>query len=222
METIKEVQSKLYWETASIPSIEKIRIELRDLIKFLDVEQTPIYFTMFEDEFDANITEHELIYNSNDLEAYKRKVEQYLKQQNTNITIYKLKNNLPITKSELEELERLLFEQGPIGTKAAFIKAYGEQPLGKFIRNIVGLETAAAKQAFGEILSNQTLTAQQIRFIDTIINFLSVKGIIDPAMLFEPPFTDINTAGVIGLFDEATSKKIIHLIERINLNAEVG
>ena len=41
-------------------------------------------------------------------------------------------------------------------------------------------------------------------------------------MLFEPPFTDINTAGAIGLFDEATSKKIIHLIERINLNAEVG
>jgi type I restriction enzyme R subunit len=51
---------------------------------------------------------------------------------------------------------------------------------------------------------------------------LIVKGIIDPAMLFEPPFTDINTAGAIGLFDEATSKKIIHLIERINLNAEVG
>lgn len=50
-----------------------------------------------------------------------------------------------------------------------------------------GAETAAAKQAFGEILSNQTLTARQTRFIDTIINFLSVKGIFDAAMIFEPP-----------------------------------
>jgi type I restriction enzyme R subunit len=123
---------------------------------------------------------------------------------------------------ELDELERMLFEQGAIGTKEEFIKAYGEQPLGKFVRNIVGLETAAAKQAFGEILSNQNLTAQQIRFMDTIINFLSVKGIIDPAMLFEPPFTDINSAGVMGLFDEVTSGKIIKLIEKINLNAEVA
>jgi type I restriction enzyme R subunit len=58
--------------------------------------------------------------------------------------------------------------------------------------------------------------------MDTIINFLSVKGIIDPAMLFEPPFTDINSAGVMGLFDEATTGKIIQLIEKINLNAEVA
>jgi len=222
METIRMVQSKQYWETASILSIEKIRKELRDLIKFLDFENTPVFYTMFEDEFFGISTMHDLIYNFNDLEVYKRKVEQYLKQQSTNLTIYKLKNNIPITKVELDELERMLFEQGAIGTKEEFIKAYGEQPLGKFVRNIVGLETAAAKQAFGEILSNQNLTAQQIRFMDTIINFLSVKGIIDPAMLFEPPFTDINSAGVMGLFDEATSGKIIQLIEKINLNAEVA
>lgn len=34
--------------------------------------------------------------------------------------------------------------------------------------------------------------------------------------------TDKNTAVLMGLFDEATSKKIIHLIERININAEVA
>lgn len=222
MDTIKEVQQKIFWEAATIPGIERIRIELRDIIKFLDSENTPIYFTMFEDEFMGNIQEHQLVYGFNDLDAYKRKVEQYLKAQSSNITIHKLRNNAPITKGELETLERMLFEQGTIGTKTEFKKAYGEQPFGKFIRSIVGLDVQAAKLAFAEILNNQTLNAQQIRFMDTIINFLNVKGIIEPSMLFEAPFTDINLNGVTGLFDEIVATKIISLIEVINHNAEAA
>jgi type I restriction enzyme R subunit len=116
----------------------------------------------------------------------------------------------------------MLFEQGELGTKDEFVKAYGEQPLGKFIRGIVGLDVNAAKLAFGEILGVQTLNSQQIRFIDTIINFFTVKGIIEPAMLFEPPFTDINTSGIMGVFDEITSSRIISLIEGVNHTAEVA
>jgi len=222
MDLIKEVQQKTFWETVSIPGIERIRIELRDLIKFLDSENTPIYFTMFEDEFIGNIQEHQLVYNFNDLEAYKRKVEQYLREQSDNFIIQKLRNNIPITKVEIQELERMLFEQGSIGTKEEFIKAYGEQPLGKFVRSIIGLDVQAAKLAFGEILNNQTLNAQQIRFMDAIINFLTVNGTIDPAMLFDAPFTDIDSNGITGLFDDATSARIIELIETVNHYAEAA
>ena len=222
MATIKEVQQKLFWEGAAIPGIERIRIELRDIIKFLDSENTPIYFTMFEDKLLDEIHEHQLVYGFNDLDAYRRKVEQYLKSQSHNVTISKLRNNIPINKNDLQELENLLFEQGTIGTKQEFIHAYGEQPLGKFIRNIVGLDAQAAKSVFCEILSNQTLNAKQIRFIDEIINFLTVKGIIEPAMLFEAPFTDINSNGVAGLFDDAIATRIISLIETINHNAEAA
>ncbi len=222
MDTIKEVQQKIFWEGASIPGIERIRIELRDIIKFLDSENTPIYFTMFEDEFTGSAQEHQLLYNFNDLDAYKRKVEQYLKEKSNNITINKLRNNIPITKDELDSLDRMLFEQGTIGTKAEFTKAYGTQPLGKFVRSIVGLDINAAKLAFAEILNNQILNSQQIRFMDTIINYLNVKGVIDPSMLFEAPFTDINSNGVSGLFDEKVATKIISLIETINHNAEAA
>jgi hypothetical protein len=37
--------------------------------------------------------------------------------------IHKLRNNILITKGELETLDRMLFEQGTIGTKAEFIKS---------------------------------------------------------------------------------------------------
>ena len=222
MEFIKDAQDKSFWISGDIPAIEKIRIELRNLIKFLDFEETPTYFTSFTDEFEGNIQEHQLVYGFNDLETYRRKVEQYIKQQSTHLTIHKLRNNIQITKDELDTLEQMLFEQGELGTKEEFINAYGEQPFGKFIRNILGLEVDAAKSAFSKILINQTLNAQQIRFVDMIINYLTVKGIIEPSLLFESPFTDINASGIMGVFDVEVSQKIIELIEEINQKAEVA
>ena len=219
LDTINKVQEKLFWQAGSILAIERVRVDLRNLLKFLDAENKAIYFTDFEDEIDATLHEFPLVYSVNDLAVYKRKVEQYLKEHSTHITIYKLRNNVQITHSELEELEKMLFEQGRLGTKAEFVKTFGEQPLGKFIRNIMGLDTNAAKLAFGEVLINKTLNSQQIRFIDTIINFFTVNGSIDPALLFEPPFTDINSNGIAGLFDDETQVKIIQLIEKVNENA---
>lgn len=222
MERIKEIQHKPFWEVATIPDIEQVRIELRDLIKFLDSDAAQIYFTSFEDQIVGELTEHQVITNFNDLAAYRQKVEFYLKENRNHLTIHKLRNNIQITDPELQELEKMLFEQGAMGTKEEFIKAYGEQPIGRFIREILGLDIKAAKLAFGEILSRQTLNSQQIRFMDTLINFFSVKGVINADMLFNPPFTDINTGGISGVFDRQTATRIISLIDQINLSAEVG
>jgi type I restriction enzyme R subunit len=41
-------------------------------------------------------------------------------------------------------------------------------------------------------------------------------------MLFEPPFTDSNDQGLIGVFDDGQSHKVISIIERINENAMIG
>lgn len=221
MDFIKDAQTETFWKAADIAAIERLRVALRDLMKFLDFEEAPIYFTVFTDEA-GQVTEHQLVLGYNNLGAYKRKVEQYLKQKSSHLTIHKLRNNIQITKSELDELERLLFEQGEIGTKEQLTKAYGEQPLGKFIRSILGLDANAAKLAFGEILTGQTLNSQQIRFMDTVINFFRVKGFIASGMLFESPFTDIATSGIAGVFDELTTTKIISLIENINYTAEIA
>ena len=222
MSFIRDAQDKSFWQAGSIPQIERLRIELRDLIKFLDFEETPIYYTAFTDAIEPGVNEPRVVYSFNDLDAYKRKVEQYLKQNSHQLTIHKLRNNIQITQAELDALEAMLFEQGEIGTREEFKQAFGEQPLGKFIRSIVGLEANAAKDAFGKILSGQSFNSQQIRFMDMVINFFNVKGIIEPAMLFEPPFTDISTSGIMGVFDAGVSGQIIGIIEAINHTAEVA
>ena len=222
MDFIRDAQEKSFWAAGDILGIERLRLELRELMKFLDFEETPIYYTSFTDEIQPQTTEHHLLGVYNDLEAYKKRLEQYLKHNSNNLVIHKIRNNIQITHDEISDLEKLLFDQGTLGTKADFMDAYGEQSLGKFIRSIVGLDANAAKIALGQVLIGQTLNAQQIRFMDTIINFFTVKGIIEPAMLFEPPFTDINTSGISGVFEDDISTKIIALIEEINETAEVA
>lgn len=66
------------------------------------------------------------------------------------------------------------------------------------------------------------LKADQMTFIQNIITYLTKNGTIQPGMLFEAPFTDINDAGLNGVFDDTAAYKIISIVEHINENAQVG
>ena len=58
-------------------------------------------------------------------------------------------------------------------------------------------------------------------FIKKIISYLS-HGTIDKAMLYEPPFTDLNDQGLSGIFDlDADIIKVVKIIDSINSNAIV-
>ena len=60
-------------------------------------------------------------------------------------------------------------------------------------------------------------------FIKKIISYLSKNGTIDKAMLYEPPFTDLNDQGLSGIFDlDADIIKVVKIIDSINSNAIVA
>ena len=119
-------------------------------------------------------------------------------------------------------LENMLFDGVERGTKDSFVKEYGNQPLGVFVRSIIGLDISAAQEAFSDFLNNGNLRADQITFIQNIINYLNKNGTIEPSMLFEPPFTDINDGGLNGVFEDTAAYKIISIVEHVNENANVG
>src|SRR5690606_31792344 len=135
---LEDVQRSVFWANAGISGYERIRRELRDLMRFLDLEQRPVVYTNFNDE----IGEPGMVampWGGNDLEVYKRKVEQYLREHQHHIVIYKLRTNQPVTPAEIGELEHMLLDQGILETHERFVEAYGDQPLGRFIRSLLGL-----------------------------------------------------------------------------------
>jgi len=221
MPLIKKIQERSYWSDISVLKAEQLRIDLRNLIKFIDKDQGVVVYTGFDDEYSGVAEEYEIFQKVNDLEAYKRRVSQYILSKKHDLIIHKLRTNVPITSSDLETLNKMLFEQGDLGSKEEFEKAYGSQPLGKFIRSIVGLDISAAKEALGKFINSPALNAQQIRFVDTIIQYLTVNGTIDPAALFAPPFSDISPNGLIAVFNDEQSTEIVSLLDRVNRNAVV-
>lgn len=60
---------------------------------------------------------------------------------NDKLSVYKLKNNKKLTETDLRELERILWTE--LGSKEDYIKEYGETPIGRLVRKIVGVDRAA-------------------------------------------------------------------------------
>ena len=197
---------------------------MRDLIQYLESESQEIVYTTFEDELDMDgIVVREPMQGYLNLQSYKDRVEKYVRENRHHLTIDKLTRNLPITEAELSALEEILFTEDAAGSREQLQKEYGEVPLGRFVRSILGLDVQAAQAAFADFIQSGAFTADQMRFIDTIITYLTKNGTIDKEMLFEPPFTDQSDQGIMGIFTEdAEVRTIIRIIDRINANAEVA
>src|SRR5690554_7798416 len=120
------------------------------------------------------------------MQSYKDRVAKYLRENKDHLVIHKITHNVPITKKELLQLENLLFDNENIGTREEYESNYGNQPLGTFIRSILGMDIEAANGVFAEFINSTTLSANQMTFINKIVQFLTKNGRIDKHMLFEP------------------------------------
>ncbi len=221
LELIQDLQQDEYWADITLPMLEQIRTCLRDLVKFIDKKERKPIFTNFEDEL-GEMREVSLsgLISASELERYRRKVMSFLQGNERHIAIHKLKHNVAITPSDIGELERIFFESGEVVTKEAFEQVYGKQKsLGLFIRKLIGLDREAAKKAFNEYLDSQIFNANQIRFINLIIDYLTQNGVMDAGKLYEPPFTNFSASGVDGVFRDQETDKIISILEKIRENA---
>ena len=152
-----------------------------------------------------------------ELKNYKAKAEYYIRQHQDNIAIAKLKTNKPLTSADMASLEEILW--GEVGTKQDYELEYGTKPLGEFVREIVGLDMNAAKEAFSEYLTGTNLDSRQIYFVNQIIEYIVHNGVLkDFSVLQESPFTD--QGSVVEIFTDMTVwAGIRKVIESINANA---
>ncbi len=214
-ELINRILHTNYLESAGINEFEHIRENLRSLIKYIPVSKLR-YDTNFEDEIlSMEFKESEL--ENDDLKNYKMKAEFYIQQHTDDEVITKLKNNIPITESDVKKLEKILWND--IGTKEDYNSQYGDKPLGEFVREIVGLDMNAAKTAFAEYLNDINLDSRQIYFVNQIIEYIVRNGVMkDFAVMREPPFIDKGYISEV-FPNMAVWAGIRRIIETINSNA---
>ncbi|TDR31051.1 DEAD/DEAH box helicase family protein [Hydromonas duriensis] len=216
---LTQLQQDDFWQSVNVVGLEPVRLSLRDLMKYLDTESQDVIYTHFEDTLNVDeAKEFDLVKSSGQLKSYKERVESYVRNNSHHLVIRRLQTNKPISRTEIDTLEKILFE-GDLGTREDYARVYGEKPLGVFIRNIVGLDVNAAQAVFAEFIQAGHLSADQMTFINNIIRYLTINGVIDKNMLFTPPFTDLNDQGLLGVFDEIQSKMILDLLSQVSENA---
>ena len=214
-ELINKILHTDYLDTAGINEFEHIRENLRDLIKYIPIGRTS-YITNFADEL-LSMDWHKSELENDDLKNYKMKAEFYIRQNQDNAVIAKLKTNQPLTTADVKVLEEILWRE--LGTKQDYENEYGNKPLGEFVREIVGLDMNAAKEAFAEFLNDTSLDSNQIYFVNQIVEYIVHNGLMkDLSVLQDAPFTD--NGSVVEVFtDLSVWLGIKRVIDRINANA---
>ena len=214
-ELINKILNTDYIDNAGINEFEEIREKLRDLMKYIP-KGTIKYVTNFDDEL-LSMEWNEAELENDELKNYKAKAEYYIRQHQDNIAIAKLKTNQPLTSGDIASLEEILWRE--VGTKQDYEHEFGSKPLGEFVREIVGLDMNAAKEAFSEYLTGANLDSRQIYFVNQIVEYIVHNGVLkDLSVLQESPFTD--RGSVVEIFTDLNVwMGIRKVIDTINANA---
>ena len=212
---ILEIQTDDWWKDVTVGMLEHVRKRLRNLINLIEKSKKNVVYTNFtetigdEVEIDLNLQKTGFL----DFEKFKLKAREYLKTHDDKISINKLKNNKPITKTDIDELEKILL--GLADNNNGLVKKAKEttKGLGLFVRSLIGLDKKAATEALGELIKDSTANSKQIQFLNLIIEELTKNGVMDESRLYQAPFTDLASSGPEKLFEE---NKIDILFDKIN------
>ncbi len=220
MALIQDVQSNVWWQDATVPMLEGMRRRLRDLIKLIEKQKRKPIYTDFEDEIGGETTvELPGFGNSTDYAKFRIKAQAFLRSHQDHIAIHKLRMNKALTAADLAELQRMLTESDVGGAEDIQRAAEESHGLGLFVRSLIGLDRQAAKEALAGFLTGKSLGANQIEFVNLIVDHLTEHGVMDAAMLYESPFTDLTPRGPDGMFTSAEIDQLITTIDRIRANA---
>ncbi|MBC7918809.1 MAG: DEAD/DEAH box helicase family protein [Rhodoferax sp.] len=217
---IEAIAGEEWWQDVTLPMLEQARRHLRGLIKLLEKTRRKVVYTDFEDQVGKTVEiALPLGGSAGDFERFRLKVRVFLRAHENHITLHKLRRNQPLTATDLAELERLLIDSGA-GTAADVARADQEaHGLGLFVRSLVGLDREAAAQALNGFVSGKMLTANQLEFVNLIVTHLTERGVMDAALLYEPPFTNFAPQGPDALFTSAQVDELFGVLENIKATA---
>jgi type I restriction enzyme, R subunit len=220
MVLIEAVAGEDWWQDVTLPMLEQARRLLRGLIRLLEVIRRKVVYTDFEDEV-GETTEIAMPLggSAGNFERFRLKVRAFLKVHEGHITLQKLRRNLPLTASDLSELERLLVESGTVTSQDVEQASQEAQGLGLFVRSLIGLDREAAAQALNTFVSGKLLSSNQLEFVNLIVQHLTERGVMDAALLYEPPFTSYAPQGPDGLFTSAQIDELFVVLGSIRSNA---
>lgn len=195
--TIQEVQTEKFWEHVTVSELERVREELRDLMKFLTGTEKRTFEINIVDEF----TDKGEVTQPKFQLSYKQRVIDYLSENSDNPVLQKIKNLEQLTFHDVNELERVLWEE--LGNKTEY-ENYTKNMLcggnvAVFIRSLIGIDRETALKKFSQFIDANTLNSLQQEYLKSILDYVSVNGDISGEIITKTePFNEFDWQKVYG------------------------
>ena len=189
MVTLKEVLSVAAWENVSMPWLERVRNDLRELMQFLKGDKGRWFIVDIEDV----VTDDGEAEGITMKVSYKQRIIDFL-ANNRNLPVLKKIYNLEqLSAEDINELERILWSE--LGSKEDYAKYTQNMLFGgnvaAFIRSLIGVDRREALNKFSEFLSDNELNAEQEEFLNTIVQYVCENGDITKEIVVnEAPFDE--------------------------------
>ena len=175
METIKEVQTAVFWEHSTLNSLERVRKELRELVHVLAESRDERRFVInIEDAISSDAVAAPVTLKA----TYHDRVIDYLAKHTDNKVLRKIQNFEQLTTDDVNELQRIFWEE--LGTRTEFDEATNGKKynhnVAAFIRVIQGVDRQKALALYTRFIKDGNLTGEQEQYLKEILNYLSENG----------------------------------------------
>ncbi|MYM64485.1 DEAD/DEAH box helicase family protein [Pseudomaricurvus sp. HS19] len=205
--TIAEVRSADFWHNATIDKLEHTRKELRGIMKYRQSGGGGLYDMPATRTGDTGIQETErkvVIAGANEAMLYRRRLKEILDNMvAANPTLQKIRKGEAIAEAELKTLTSAILTSHPGVSLETLNEFYGRtaDQLHLTVRELIGLDPQAIEDHFkGFLHAHPGLTAQQVRFMNLLKNFIAQNGSIVVDKLYEAPFNSVSPEGIDGVF----------------------
>ena len=206
-EFIKEAMENSFWESITITKLEKIRTEVRDLIKYLDHDDGAVIESNFEDKLIVLTSGKPL---TPQFKNYKQRVLDYLSEHVNSGAIYKIRHLEQLAESDVDELEKILCHD--LGTADDFNGIANGHNFGVFVRSVVGLDRETINAYLNDYIARYSFNSKQQEYIRQIVDFVRENGDIVPQDLIDSePFRRVEYT---ELFDDA--QPLYQLVNRLH------
>jgi len=219
---ILKIQTDMFWEDITVEILEDVRRRLRLLVDLIQPQERKVVITDFEDEIGGGeVIDLPEVGDGIDRAKFKMKVRRFVETHLNHLALQKIRRAEPVTKTDIQELENMLIEQGVAGPET-LQELRSTEPLGSFLRRLVGLDRTAAKSAFSAFVGAYQLNADQTEFVDMVIDHLTENGIVEPSVFYESPFSDLDDMGIAGVFTTEQVAQVISIVGGLNRSAEAA